>query len=113
MKRKYEGLVTFCKINAGLSLVVGLIISVFNVASEGASIEKYVLIGLGVGLVSGAFWSFVIGGVLELLSDIECHLRKQEPLSSVASAMNPSPYSDNPYNRPHALNVIESEHGKK
>ncbi len=79
MKRKYEGLLAFSKINAAVALVIGLGVFIFglNGLPRGTP-EQFLLLGAAVGFIGGAIWVFAAAAGLDLLSDLECSVGKPE-----------------------------------
>jgi hypothetical protein len=79
MKRKYEGLVAFSKINAAVALVVGLGVFIFSLNGlPRGTPGQFLLLGAAVGFIGGAIWVFAAAAGLDLLSDRECGVRKPE-----------------------------------
>lgn len=77
MKRKYEGLVAFSKINAAVALVMGLAVFILslNELPRGTP-EQFLLLGAAVGFIGGAIWVFAAAASLDLLSDVDFSVRK-------------------------------------
>jgi hypothetical protein len=100
MKRKYEGLVAFSKINAAVALVVGLGVFIFslNGLTRGTP-EQLLLLGASVGFIGGAIWVFAAATGLDLLSDIEFGIRKPDSLRASASKSSRSPLAAIPTTR--------------
>jgi hypothetical protein len=110
MKRKYEGLVAFLKINTAVALVIGLIVFIFALDSlSRGTPEQYLLLGAAVGFIGGAIWVFAAAAGLDLLSDIEFSIRKPESPRPQSEEVKSVAFGDNPYNRPHALNVAAAQ----
>jgi hypothetical protein len=92
MKRKYEGLVAFSKINAAVALVIGLSVFVFglNGLTRGTP-EQFLLLGAAVGFIGGAIWVFAAAAGLDFLSDIEFSIGKPEAPRTTARESKPLP----------------------
>jgi len=92
MKRTYEGLVAFSKINAAVALVIGLSVFVFglNGLTRGTP-EQFLLLGAAVGFIGGAIWVFAAAAGLDFLSDIEFSIRKPEAPRTTAGESKPLP----------------------
>jgi len=79
MKRKYEGLVAFSKINAAVALVIGLGVFIFSLNGlPRGTREQFLLLGAAVGFIGGAIWVFAAAAGLDLLSDLEFGVPKPE-----------------------------------
>jgi hypothetical protein len=79
MKRKYEGLVAFSKINAAVALVIGLGVFIFSLKGlPRGTPEQFLLLGAAVGFIGGAIWVFAAAAGLDLLSDLELSGREPE-----------------------------------
>ena len=110
MKRKYEGFITFLKINAVADVVLGISILIFGLGVlTNGGLENPLLIGAGVGLIAGAGWVWTAVAMIELLSDIEFSIRKPELQPTSVETVNAADFGENPYNRPHALNAAEAQ----
>jgi hypothetical protein len=106
MKRKYEGLVAFSKINAAVALVIGLSVFIFslNGLTRGTP-EQFLLLGAAVGFIGGAILVFAAAAGLDFLSDIEFSIRNPETQGPQLEEVEAAAFGDDPYSRPHALNV--------
>jgi hypothetical protein len=92
MKRKYEGLVAFSKINAAVVLVIGLSVFIFSLNGlPRGTPEQFLLLGAAVGFIGGAIWVFAAAVGLDLLSDLEFSVRKPESPRSDASESSQLP----------------------
>jgi hypothetical protein len=92
MKRKYEGLVAFSKINAAVALVIGLGVFIFSLDGlPRGTPAQLLLLGAAIGFIGGAIWVFAAAAGLDLLSDIEFGIRKPESPRPNASEANPLP----------------------
>jgi hypothetical protein len=110
MKRKYEGLVAFSKINAALALVIGLGVFIFSLNGlRRGTPEQFLLLGAAVGFIGGAIWVFAAAAGLDFLSDIEFSLRKSASPQTQLEGLESAAFGDNSYNSPHALNVAASQ----
>jgi len=106
MNRKYEGLIGYLKINFYIAVGIGglcLVIAVSKYVNDNAlSYDNLILGSAGIGFLSGGLWLLVFAAMLEFLSDIEWNTRAPES-KVVDSKPEPKGWSENPYNRPHAL----------
>jgi hypothetical protein len=106
MKRKYEGLVAFSKINAAVALIIGLSVFLFSLKGlTRGTPEQFLLLGAAVGFIGGAIWVFAVAAGLDFLSDIEFSIRKAESSQPQLEVVESAAFGDDSYSGPHALNL--------